>query len=214
MADPLDRLRSLGIVPVIVIDDADDAVPLADALVQGGLPCAEVTFRTAAAEDALRRISQAHPDMLVGAGTVLRPEQADRAVAAGAKFVVSPGFNPRVVDHCLAVGVPVFPGVCTPTEVEMALEKGLRVVKFFPAEPMGGVKFLKAISAPYGGLEFIPTGGIAAGHLADYLGFSKVVACGGSWMVAQEWIKNKAFARIREEVQAAVHNVARIRGES
>lgn len=210
MADILDRIRQIRIVPVIVIENPDDAVPLAAALVEGGLPCAEVTFRTPTAAESLRRITEAHPDMLVGAGTVLTPDQVDRAVEAGAKFVVSPGFNPLVVDHAQRIGVPIFPGVCTPTEIEMALQKGLRVVKFFPAEPAGGLLYLKAVSAPYVGLEFIPTGGIGPGNIASYLAFKPIVACGGSWMVAQDWIRAGDFARIQREVAGAVQAVGEI----
>lgn len=191
-------------MPVIVIDDAADATPLAEALVGGGLPVAEVTFRTAAAGEALRRISGENPDLLAGAGTVLTPEQAREARAAGAKFIVSPGFGPAVVDYCLEHGIPVFPGVCTPTEVEMALAKGLTTLKFFPAEPAGGVAYLKAMAAPYGMVEFIPTGGISASNLGGYLAFKKVVACGGSWMAPAEWIRGKQFDRIREETEIAV----------
>ncbi|HEV2735339.1 MAG TPA: bifunctional 4-hydroxy-2-oxoglutarate aldolase/2-dehydro-3-deoxy-phosphogluconate aldolase [Longimicrobiaceae bacterium] len=213
MADALERLRQLRIVPVIVIEDAEAAVPLARALVEGGLPCAEVTFRTAAAREALRRIAEAFPEMLVGAGPVLTPEQAAEAREAGAKFVVSPGFNAAVVDWCQDNGVPVFPGVCTPTEIEMALGRGLRTVKFFPAEPIGGLPYLKAIAAPYGTVEFIPTGGIGVAQLASYLGFGRVVAVGGSWMVSQEWIRAGDWDRIRGEVESAVRAVAEITGE-
>jgi 2-dehydro-3-deoxyphosphogluconate aldolase/(4S)-4-hydroxy-2-oxoglutarate aldolase len=213
MPDILSRLREIKIVPVIVIDDPEDAVPLARALVDGGLPCAEVTFRTPSAVESLRRIAEACPEMLVGAGTVLTPDQADAARDAGAKFIVSPGFNARVVDHVLAGGLPMYPGVCTPTELEMALEKGLRVVKFFPAEPAGGLPYLKAMAAPYVEMEFIPTGGISVSNLASYLGFERVVACGGSWMVSQEWIRAKDFDRIRREVANAVQAVNDITGE-
>lgn len=212
MADLLSRLRKIKVVPVIIIDDPADAVPLAQALTQGGLPCAEVTFRTDAAAEALRRIADSHPEMLAGAGTVLTPQQAKQAKQAGAQFVVSPGFNPRVVDACREMEIPVYPGVCTPTEIEAALEKELNMLKFFPAEPIGGLPYLKAISAPYGAVEFIPTGGIKANHLSSYLGFSSVVACGGSWMAPQEWIKNKDFARIRSEVEQTVKAVAQITG--
>src|SRR5690606_27864299 len=163
--------------------DAEAAVPLARALVDGGLPCAEITFRTAAAAEAIRRITVDVPDMLVGAGTVLSPEQARTAAAAGATFIVSPRFNPRVVDHCNDAGIPIFPGVCTPTEVESALDRGLRTVKFFPAEAMGGIGYLKAIAAPYDDVEFIPTGGIGLEQLPAYLSFRRVAAVGGSWMV-------------------------------
>ena len=202
--DVTTRLRQLRVVPVIVIDDAADAVPLAGALADGGLPCAEVTFRTAAAGEALRRIAGERPEVLAGAGTVLTPEQAKQARAAGARFVVAPGFSAAVVDYCLEHEIPVFPGVCTPTEVEAALAKGLRVVKFFPAEPAGGLPYLKAIAAPYGMMEFIPTGGIGAANLAAWLAFKKVVACGGSWMAPGDWIAAKQFDRIRAETASAV----------
>jgi 2-dehydro-3-deoxyphosphogluconate aldolase/(4S)-4-hydroxy-2-oxoglutarate aldolase len=200
----LARLKELRIVPVITIEDAADAEPLAAALVEGGLPCAEITFRTAAAGEAIRRIADSHPELLVGAGTVLSPKQAAEAKAAGAKFVVSPGFNPAVVDACREQGVPVFPGVCTPTEVEAALAKELRVLKFFPAEPAGGLSFLKAIAAPYTMVSFIPTGGINAANVGAYLAFRAVVACGGSWMAPSDWIAGKQFDRIRDEAVAAV----------
>lgn len=207
MSDPVRRLEELRIIPVVTIDDADDAVPLARALTDGGLPCAEITFRTDAAAEAIRRIREAFPELLVGAGTVLTPAQADEARAAGARFVVAPGFNPRVVDHCLASDVPIYPGVCTPTEIEAAMEKGLRVLKFFPAEPAGGMSFLKAVAAPYGEVRFIPTGGISASNLREYLAFPRVVACGGSWMATQAMIRDRQFDRIRTEVEAAVRSV-------
>jgi len=213
MADLLNRLRQIRIVPVIVIDDPDDAIPLARALIDGGLPCAEITFRTAAGVESLRRIAAEFPDMLVGAGTVLSPQQAEEARDAGAKFVVSPGSNPRVVDHCLEHGIPIYPGVCTPSEVEALLEKGLTLVKFFPAEPMGGVAFLKAIAGPYTTLQFMPTGGINANNIGQYLSFSKVVACGGSWMAPAEWIREKQFDRIRQETERAVATVRTLAGE-
>ncbi len=197
-------LRRIKIAPVIVIDDPMDAVPLAAALTQGGLPCAEVTLRTSGALEALQRICQEYPQMLAGAGTVLSPRQAADAISAGAQFVVAPGFSPAVVDYCLERGVPVFPGVCTPTEIEAALQKGLRVLKFFPAEPIGGLAFLKAISGPYTMVEFIPTGGINLTNLTSYLAFKRILACGGSWMAPTEWIAAKQFERIRSETQAAV----------
>lgn len=198
------RLRALRVLPVIVIDDPADAVPLATALAAGGLPAAEITFRTAGAAEAIRRIAGERPEMLVGAGTVLTPEQAKAARDAGAAFVVAPGFGPRVVDWCLEHGMPVFPGVCTPTEVEAALAQGLRTLKFFPAEPMGGVKFLKAIAAPYHMVEWMPTGGIGERNLGDYLAFARVVACGGSWMAPTDWIATKQFDRVRTTTEAAV----------
>jgi len=197
--DILARLRTLRIVPVIVIDDPKDAVPLAAALIDGGLSCAEITFRTAGAREALRQIAAAHPRMLAGAGTVLTPRQAAEAV-----------------DYCLEHEIPVYPGVCTPTEIEMALGKGLETVKFFPAEPIGGLPYLKAISAPYGSIAFMPTGGINPANLPNYLGFRKVVACGGSWMAPADWIATKQFGRIRAETEKAVALVREvpIAGES
>jgi 2-dehydro-3-deoxyphosphogluconate aldolase/(4S)-4-hydroxy-2-oxoglutarate aldolase len=204
MTDLVAALRGLRIVPVIVVDAPEQALPLRTALIEGGLPCAEITFRTPAAEEALARMAGAGDDLLLGAGTVLSTGQVERARAAGARFVVSPGFNPRVVDHCLERGIPVFPGVATPTEIEAALEKGLRVLKFFPAEPLGGVRYLKAIAAPFGDVVFIPTGGVDASNLADYLAFDRVLACGGSWMAPRAWIRAGAFDRVREEVAGAV----------
>lgn len=201
------RLRALRVLPVIVIDDSSNALPLAAALIEGGLPCAEVTFRTAAAADSIRRTTEAYPTMLVGAGTVLTPQQAADARVAGASFVVAPGFSPPVVDYCLEHEIPVFPGVCTPTEIEAALLKGLRTLKFFPAEPLGGVKFLKAIAAPYKGVEFIPTGGITRQNLRAYLDMPNVVACGGSWMAPSEWISAGQFDRIREETELSVGSI-------
>jgi 2-dehydro-3-deoxyphosphogluconate aldolase/(4S)-4-hydroxy-2-oxoglutarate aldolase len=200
-------LRLLRLVPVIVIDDLADAVPLASAFVDGGLPCAEVTFRTPNAAEAIERISSARPDMLVGAGTVLTLQQAARAKDAGARFIVAPGFNPQVVDYCLERAIPVFPGVCTPTEIEMAIGKGLQVLKFFPAEAAGGLPFLKAVAAPYAGVEFMPTGGINLENLASYLGFERVVACGGSWMAPAEWIARKQFDHVRRETERAMRVV-------
>jgi 2-dehydro-3-deoxyphosphogluconate aldolase/(4S)-4-hydroxy-2-oxoglutarate aldolase len=203
-ADVLAELRRLRIVPLIVFDDPSRASALAGALVAGGLPCAEVAFRTPRALEGLRRLAAEHPDVLTGAGTVLTPSQAKEAREAGARFIVTPGFYPRVVDYCQEHALPVFPGVCTPTEIGAALEKGLTVLKFFPAEPMGGLPFLQAIAAPFPSVEFIPTGGIHAGNLTSYLRFNRVVACGGSWMASQAWIEGGAFDRIRDEVARAV----------
>jgi 2-dehydro-3-deoxyphosphogluconate aldolase/(4S)-4-hydroxy-2-oxoglutarate aldolase len=214
MADALERLRQIRLAPVIVIDDPLNAAPLAEALAEGGLPCAEVTFRTAAAAESLRRMADARPDMLLGAGTVLNPRQAGEARAAGAQFIVSPGLNPVVVDYCLEQGIPVFPGVCTPTEIEAGLQRGLKVLKFFPAEPAGGLAYLKAISAPYSMVEFIPTGGINAEKLPAYLAFRSVVACGGSWMAPAEWIRAGDFERIRQETARAVQSIQQITGGS
>ena len=200
----LDTLRQLKLVPVIVIDDPKSAPALGRALAEGGLPCAEVTFRTPAAREALTRLTSECPEVLAGAGTVLTPSQAREALDAGAKFIVAPGFNPNVVDYCLENDVPVFPGVATPSEIEAAMTRDLTVLKFFPAEPLGGVSYLKAISAPYGALEFMPTGGISIQNVGAYLAFPKVVACGGSWMAPSEWIAAGEFARIAEEVRNAV----------
>jgi 2-dehydro-3-deoxyphosphogluconate aldolase/(4S)-4-hydroxy-2-oxoglutarate aldolase len=200
----LERFAAMRVLPVIVIDDPDDALPLARALIDGGLPCAEVTLRTPRAVEALRRIAGELPDMLVGAGTVLTPAQAAEARGAGARFVVAPGFNARMVEFCQSVDLPVFPGVCTPTEIEMALGAGLSLLKFFPAEPIGGLPFLKAVAAPYTTVSFMPTGGIGPSNLASYLAFPRVVACGGSWMAPNDWIAAGQFDRIRDATRAAV----------
>jgi 2-dehydro-3-deoxyphosphogluconate aldolase/(4S)-4-hydroxy-2-oxoglutarate aldolase len=202
-----EKLRDLKLVPVIVIDDPASAVPLGNALSQGGLPCAEVTFRTAGARESLTRMAAECPDLLLGAGTVLTPDQVRSARDAGAKFIVAPGFNPVVVEYCLEQDIPVYPGVATPSEIEQALMRGLRVVKFFPAEPLGGVAYLKAMSAPYGGLEFMPTGGITLQNVGSYLAFPRVVACGGSWMAPTDWIAAGQFDRIASEVAKAVESV-------
>lgn len=188
MSTLVDRLSAIRLMPVVVIDRAEDAWPLAQALKAGGLPCAEVTFRTAAAEGALKAIAR-DGDICLGAGTILQPDQADRAVAAGATYIVTPGFNAKVVRRCRELGVPVFPGAATPTEIQMALDEGVDVVKFFPAESLGGVKTLKAIGAPYSMVRFIPTGGIDLARLPDYLACKAVVAVGGSFMVAPELLR-------------------------
>jgi 2-dehydro-3-deoxyphosphogluconate aldolase/(4S)-4-hydroxy-2-oxoglutarate aldolase len=201
--EALARLRAIRIVPVIVIDDPADAIPLARAMAEGGLACAEITFRTPRAAEALRRITAEVPEMFAGAGTILTPDHAKAARDAGAQFIVAPGFSPRMVDYCLAEGIPVYPGICTPTEIEAALEKGLTTLKFFPAEPSGGLPFLKAMAAPYGDVSFMPTGGINAANIASYLAFNRVVACGGSWMAPAEWIAAKQFDRIRDESRRA-----------
>ena len=212
MDTTFEKLEKFGVIPVIALDDPDDALPLAAALTDGGLSCAEVTFRTAAAEESIRRIAAAYPDMLVGAGTVLTTQQVDRAVAAGAKFIVSPGLNPNVVRHCLEKGVPAAPGCCTPSEIEQAIELGFSVVKFFPAEAMGGLKTIKALAAPYTGLRFMPTGGINASNLRIYLEYPRVLACGGSWMVSKELIRAHDFAQITELVRQAAAIVRESRG--
>ncbi len=207
MHEVLEKFRKIGIIPVVKIDCAKDAAPLAGALCEGGLPVAEVTFRTAAAKDAIAAMTQAYPEMLVGAGTVLSVEQVDEAVTAGAQFIVSPGLNPEVVRHCQEIGVPVTPGVTSPTEIEQALGLGLRVLKFFPAEASGGLAKIKAMSAPYGDVLFMPTGGINAGNITSYLDFPKILACGGSWMVGSDLINSGNFARITELTKEAVQEM-------
>ncbi len=183
----IDHLQSLKLIPVVALEDADDAEPLADALCAGGLSVAEVTLRTECAIDVIRRLG-ARDDFLLGAGTVHSIEQAQEVVEAGAHFVVTPGFNPRTVAWCQEHNVPVFPGIATPTDLEMALEHNIDVVKFFPAETLGGVNTLKAFSGPYHNVRFIPTGGICAENLTDYLALPGVLACGGSWMVqVDDW---------------------------
>jgi 2-dehydro-3-deoxyphosphogluconate aldolase / (4S)-4-hydroxy-2-oxoglutarate aldolase len=200
----LENIRSYGIVPVAVVHDPLDAVPLAGALVDAGLPCIEVTFRTGAAAASIASMVKAYPSMVVGAGTVLTVEQARQAADAGARFIVAPGFNRKVVDHCLASNLPVLPGVATPSDVEAALDAGLTEVKFFPAEAQGGVSFLKAISAPYGKMMFVPTGGITADNLLSYLRLPNVLACGGSWMVGADLVAGKKFDDIRRLTEAAL----------
>ena len=199
-----EQFREALVVPVVVLNDAKDALPLADALVEGGLPCAEVTFRTDAAEESIRLMAEKYPDMLVGAGTVLTIEQVDRSVKAGAKFIVSPGFDPEIVDYCLEKEIPVFPGCITPSEVAQAVKRGLKVVKFFPAEQFGGVATIKAMAAPYTMVKFMPTGGISAKNLKDYLSCDKILCCGGSWMVKGDLIKAGEFDKIRELTKEAV----------
>lgn len=202
----LEEIKKIGIVPVVVLDDEKDAKPLAKALCEGGLPCAEVTFRTKAAEESIRIMSKEYPDMLVGAGTVLTTEQVDRAVEAGAKFIVSPGLNPKIVSYCIEKGIPVTPGCQTPSDIEKALELGLEVVKFFPAEPAGGLNMIKAFAAPYTDVLFMPTGGINPKNVVEYLKFDRILACGGSWMVKGNLVKEGKF----DEITALVKEAAQI----
>jgi len=192
----LEELRKIGILPVIKMDDAEKAVPLAKALIAGGIPCAEVTFRTAQGEEAMRRINREVPGILLGAGTVLTTDQVDKAAAAGAKFIVSPGFNPKVVSHCVAKGIPITPGCSCPSDIERAIEMGLEAVKFFPAEQSGGLEYIKAVSAPYSSMHFIPTGGISSANIAKYIAFDKILACGGSWMVNADFLNAGEFEKI------------------
>jgi 2-dehydro-3-deoxyphosphogluconate aldolase/(4S)-4-hydroxy-2-oxoglutarate aldolase len=213
MTKTFEALRQIGVVPVITIDRPQDAVPLARALLDGDIGCAEITFRTSSAEEAIHRISSECHQMLIGAGTVLTVPQAEQAVRVGAQFIVSPGFDPSIVDWCQGHNVPVLPGVATPTEISMALAKGVKVLKFFPAEEIGGVRMLKALYAPYSEVQFIPTGGIKAHNLAEYLALPNVVACGGSWMATGSMISEGKFdeiARVSGEARAIIR---RVRGE-
>lgn len=213
MEDMKNQITSFGVVPVVAIEEAKDAISLGEALIAGGLPCAEITFRTAAAEESIRTLSRTYPEMLIGAGTVLTTEQAKRAVDGGAQFLVTPGFDEAVVTWSISEGVSIFPGIATPTEINMALQHGLNTLKFFPAEALGGVKTLKAIAAPYGEVRFIPTGGINPQNLPDYLKLPAVVACGGSWLVKKTMIANGEFNTISKLVQEAVQLVQQSRSE-
>ena len=200
----IEQISRIGIVPVIALEDAKDAAPLAKALQRGGIGCAEVTFRTKAAQEAIRIMTKECPEMLVGAGTVLNAQQVDQAVEAGAKFIVSPGLNPATVSYCVEKKIPVLPGTANPSDIEAALSLGLDTVKFFPAEAAGGIKMIKAMSAPYGNVKFMPTGGINADNLKEYLDFEKVIACGGSWMVKKDLIKAGKFEEIERLTAEAV----------
>ncbi|MCI7276385.1 MAG: bifunctional 4-hydroxy-2-oxoglutarate aldolase/2-dehydro-3-deoxy-phosphogluconate aldolase [Cuneatibacter sp.] len=203
----LEEFSKIGIIPVIALDDAKDAAPLAEALIKGGLPCAEVTFRTAAAEESIRIMASQYPEMLVGAGTVLTTDQVDRAVNAGAKFIVSPGLNPKVVKYCVEKGIPVTPGTTNPSDIEQAIELGLEVVKFFPAEAAGGLNMIKSMAAPYTNMKFMPTGGINASNVCNYLDFKKIIACGGSWMVKKDLISAGEFDKITALTKEAVETM-------
>ena len=202
--DILEKLSLAGLVPVIKVDDAADAVPLCRALAEGGLPVAEITFRTAAAEEAIRLVHEQLPDVILCAGTVLTTDQADRAVKAGAAAIVSPGLNPEVVRWCLDHNVPVCPGTSNPSDIEVALSFGLTAVKVFPAEAIGGLKLIKAMSAPYGSMRFMPTGGVNEQNMLDYLAFDKIMCCGGSWMVPGDAVKAKDWDRITALTRSAV----------
>lgn len=209
MHEVLERLGQLRLVPMVVMDDAAHADGLGDALAAGGLPVAEVTFRTEAAEDSIRRLAR-RGDLLVGAGTVLTKEQADRAIDAGAAFIVAPGTNPPVIDHCLLRSVPIVPGVATPTDIELAMSFGLSTVKFFPAENLGGTSTLKAYAGPYADMMFMPTGGITPEKLPEYLKLPFVLACGGSWLAPREALAKGDFAMIRQRIEQAAKTLASI----
>ncbi|MEG1858013.1 MAG: bifunctional 4-hydroxy-2-oxoglutarate aldolase/2-dehydro-3-deoxy-phosphogluconate aldolase [Pseudoflavonifractor sp.] len=204
MNEVLQRIYEIGIIPVIAIEDAAKAVPLAKALHAGGLPAAEVTFRTEAGEEAIRQMAQQCPEVLVGAGTILNEEQSDRAIAAGAKFIVSPGYNDALVAHCQKKGIPVLPGCVNASDMTRAVNAGLEIVKFFPAEQSGGVAFLKALAPVFGKLRFMPTGGVSTKNLTDYLGFDRIIACGGTWMVKKELIEGEQWDEITAICKDAV----------
>ena len=208
----LEQIKKVGIVPVVVLEDAKDAAPLAKALIEGGLPCAEVTFRTACAEECIKIMNEEYPEILLGAGTVLTIDQVDRAVAAGVKFIVSPGFDPEIVDYCISKNILVLPGCITPSEIAQAVKRGLKIVKFFPAEQFGGLSTLKALAAPYVGLQFMPTGGVSAKNVRDYLGYNRIVACGGSWMVKGDLVKAGDFDAIVKLTKEAAEIVKEVRG--
>ena len=208
----LEQVSKYGVVPVVVLNEVKDAEPLAKALCEGGLPCAEVTFRTAAAEESIRIMSEKFPEMLIGAGTVLTIDQLERGVNAGAKFIVSPGFDPEIVDYCISKDILVLPGCITPSEVAQAVKRDLKVIKFFPAEAAGGIKMIKAIAAPYTSVNFMPTGGISEKNLEQYLSYDRIVACGGSWMVSGSLVKEGKFDEITALTKEAVEMVKRIRG--
>lgn len=203
MHEITERFKALGVIPVVAIERAEDGMALADALVEGGLPCAEITFRTEAAADAIR-IMSTRSDILVGAGTVLTIDQVKTALDAGARFIVSPGFNPKVTGYCVEKNIPITPGICTPSDIEAALDLGLHVLKFFPAEAFGGVTTLKAMSGPYTGVVFIPTGGINPQNLPEYLKFPKVLACGGTWIAKSSLISEGRFNDILRNAREAV----------
>ena len=204
MNELLQQIHRIGVVPVIKITDPETAVPLARALDKGGIPVAEVTFRTQHAAEAIRRISAEVPQVLTGAGTVTTTEQVDTAVAAGAKFIVTPGFNPKVVDYCLERNIPILPGASGPSEIEQAMERGLEVVKCFPAEALGGLPYIKALSGPYTEMKFMPTGGVNEGNVQEYLAEPKIIAAGGSWMVKGDLIAAGKFDEIQRLTQEAV----------
>ncbi len=209
----IEKISAMGVVPVVAIENSADAVGLGDALMNGGLPCAEITFRTAAAASAIRTLCNSHPGILVGAGTILTTSDAEKAVDAGASFVVTPGFDSDLVEWCLAQSIPVIPGVMTPTDINAAINRKLNVLKFFPAEAAGGIKTLKAISGPYGSIKFVPTGGITISNLEEYLSLPNVVACGGSWLVNKDQISRGEFDKIESLVREAVQLIDRIRGK-
>jgi 2-dehydro-3-deoxyphosphogluconate aldolase/(4S)-4-hydroxy-2-oxoglutarate aldolase len=210
MSAILDQFKKIRVVPVVAIENAQDATQLADALIEGGLPCAEITFRTEAAVDAMRIMAR-RGDILVGAGTVLKVDQVKAAVDAGARFMVSPGFNPKVVGYCVENNIAITPGISTPSDIEAALELGVDVLKFFPAEAFGGLKTLKAMSGPYTTVKFVPTGGISSANLVEYLQFPKTLACGGTWIAKSALISEGKFDEIIQNAREAVEIVNKLK---
>ena len=206
----INQLEASKVVPVVKIEDAKDALPLGKALIKGGLPVIEITFRSDAAAEAIASLSYELPDICVGAGTVLTIDQVNQAIDSGARFIVAPGFNPRVVDYCIDRNIPVFPGVNSPTQVEMGLERDLKVLKFFPAEASGGLNMLKAMAAPYGDVRFMPTGGINIDNLKDYLAFDRIIACGGTWLATAALINDNRFDEITRLVEEVVKTTQQI----
>ncbi|NOJ21385.1 bifunctional 4-hydroxy-2-oxoglutarate aldolase/2-dehydro-3-deoxy-phosphogluconate aldolase [Vibrio coralliilyticus] len=204
----INKLKQFKVIPVIQINSVEQAIPLAKVLVENGLPVAEVTFRTEAAAEAIKAMREAYPEMCIGAGTVLNAEQTEQAQQAGAEFVVAPGLNPNTVRRCQEVGIPIVPGVNSPSQVEQALELGLNFLKFFPAEASGGVAMVKSLLAPYVDVSLMPTGGIGKGNVNDYLAIDRVVCCGGTWMVAPKLIENEQWEEIGQLVREAVAHVA------
>ncbi len=204
MFDVSSKISQYKLVPVIKLENSENAVPLGEALWEGGLPVAEITFRTDAALESIEKMAKAHPEILIGAGTVINLEQVKSATQAGAQFIVTAGFKRDVTEYCVNNNIPIFPGACTPTELMFLLEYNLTVAKFFPAAQYGGLATIKALAAPFPQIKFMPTGGITADNILEYLSFPKIIACGGSWMVKDELIKEKNFETIKESVKQAV----------
>ncbi len=207
MNELLNKISDFGIIPVLKIDELEHALPLAKALIDGGLPVCEITFRTSCAKDSIKLISDTYKNMFVGAGTVLTIKQVDEAISAGAQFIVSPGLNPVVVKYCVDNDILIIPGCANASDIEAAIELGLNTVKFFPAEAAGGIKMIKALSGPYNTMKFMPTGGVTPANMHDYLGFDKIVACGGTWMIDAEAIKNNDFGKIEQLTKDAMYKM-------
>jgi len=199
-----DSIARIGIVPVIKLESLESALPLGKALLDGGLPIAEITFRTQIAAESILALRKAYPDLITGAGTVLTIAQAEAAISAGASYIVTPGFNPRIVDYCIERGIPIIPGINSPSQIEQGLERGLSLLKFFPAEASGGVKMLKALHGPYADVSFVPTGGVDAVNLEEYLRLPYVIAVGGTWMIKEDLIKSGQFDKVADLCREAV----------